>query len=47
MRLDRVGTDDRWRKPRVGDCHLCGVRVIEHPAWAHRVRALWAWLLSH
>lgn len=41
--LDRLFTDDAgFRKPRAGRCHLCGRPCLEHPATAHRVRALWA-----
>lgn len=45
-RLDFIGTDDRWRKPRTGVCFLCGDPVIDHPCLKHRARALWALLLS-
>lgn len=43
MRLDLYASDEPgFRKPRQGVCGLCGDRVIEHPSWAHRARALWA-----
>jgi len=46
-RLDAYGTDQPgFRKPRHGRCHLCGTPCLEHPAWAHRARALWALLVQ-
>lgn len=46
-RLDRYATDEPgFRKPRLGACGLCDRPTIQHPLWAHRRAAAFAWFVS-
>lgn len=44
-RLDLVGVDDRWRKPRTGVCFLCGDPILTHPTLRHRFWAVLALII--